>query len=334
MKPTLGQLRKLIGNPRVYALQRGDGGWTPIRSPLTTAELVRHRRGLDTAGTYVNDGDQARTLVFDLDQEETAQADAVVVRDALVRLGVPLPCIGIEFSGKKGYHVWVVLGRYTYARDLRRVGRAILAETGLSCEVFPKQDEARDLGSLVKLPGGVHQVTGKHNDFVTAFPKTLPLAKLDKILEGLPQVSASFGGTRPEPFHCMSAIQEGVKEGGRNNAIFHLAVMSRRAGLNDENTEMVVRNANAEASPPLDEEEIVGLLESSKHAGPVCGQLGPELHCGEACILNRVQGLHVRPGRLKFATPGEAVVVQVKDRTDEYIELEHPDISWGKGVSK
>lgn len=93
--------------------------------------LASHKDTSNTVGTYLLDGDKARTLVFDIDNEDNALEQAQAIREELVRLGFPKRSVGIEFSGRKGYHVWLVLGDYVAAADLRRVGRVCLAAIGL-----------------------------------------------------------------------------------------------------------------------------------------------------------------------------------------------------------
>jgi TOTE conflict system, Archaeo-Eukaryotic Primase domain/Primase C terminal 1 (PriCT-1) len=324
----------LVGNRSAHANQREDGSYEPVRRFTVGgswgALFDNHLAGLVTVGTYVNEGDQARTLVFDIDsgsREETR-----LVAETLMDYGIDARYIGIEESGRKGFHVWVAVEDYVPAKDLRRLGRAVLADTGLDMEVFPKQDTARDLGSLVKLPGGVHRVSGKRSTMLKLMER-LPVAVLNDVLLKVPEVRATgTGGGIAKPFVCMHNIQEGVTEGSRNNSLFHLAVMLRRHGLTEENVAAVVRNANSRANPPLDDSEIVSLLDSSMNSGPLCNQLPPSMGCGGDCILNRTPGLFTRPGSLRYAAEGEYAVVQVGEKEGKQVPLVHPDLRQAHGV--
>ena len=132
MKPNLSQLKRLVGNPDAYALQNKDGSWRPMREPLTDSVLNRHLSLGHTVGTYVVYGDLARTLVLDIDDEEDTLAVSEALVGALEELGVPRTSMAVEFSGKKGHHVWVVLQEYRPAAELRRVGRAACVMAGVN----------------------------------------------------------------------------------------------------------------------------------------------------------------------------------------------------------
>lgn len=341
VKPTPKQLKQLVGNPDVYAVQHEDGSWTPVREPLTMAVLRKHSAGEITVGTYiVKPPDQARTLVFDIDAG-TEDEQQKMLSDVLDALSAVQLSGAVEFSGKKGYHVWVVAEDYMDAATLYRIGRGIREEAGHpAMEVFPKQVEVRDLGNLVKLPGGVHRVTGKENNFITHGHSLNTIADVDA-LEKLALLYPEVGlrkrkGDAPETieFPCVHDIQEGVDEGGRNTQLFHLAVMLRRWSLSDENVALIVGAANAKSSPPLDALELEGILENSRYSGPVCNQLPDDVHCGEQCIMARHSGLYTRAGALKWAAAGEVVTVEVTARTEdgEVLELGHPDMTQGRAI--
>lgn len=342
VKPTGKQLLGLVGNPDVYAVQHEDGSWTPVRERLTPKVIRAHRAGEVTVGTYiVKPPDQARTLVFDIDaptadEQEKQLSDTIDVLHRLAIRGA------VEFSGRKGYHVWVVAEDYMPAATLYQLGRGVRDEAGYpNMEVFPKQVEVRDLGNLVKLPGGVHRVTGKANDFITvghSLDQPEDIEHLTRVAELYPEVGLrKRRGAAPDviEYPCVHDIQEGVKEGGRNIHLFQLAVMLRRWSINDENVAAIVGRANERSvDGPLPEAELENILENSKYSGPICGQLDDDVHCGEQCILARHTGLYTRPGSLKWAGVGENVVVEIADRTEEgtTVELAHPDMVQGRAI--
>ena len=335
-KPTVGDLRRLVGNPDVYARQTDDGSWYPVRERLTPKVLREHREGAITVGTYiVRPPDQARTLVFDIDAEDLKERDRQVNAVTKVLAALDLE-YAVEFSGKKGYHIWVVASDFMPAETLYRLGRGIREEAELpALEVFPKQTHVRDLGNLVKLPGGVHRVTNKHNDFIGPVPEANEPSRLAELAELYPEVGVrARTGERGESFPCVTIIQEGITEGGRNVHLFHLATVLRKFSISDENVEAIVRRANEKSDPPVDEEELQAILENSKWSGPMCSQIDSDKHCGESCMLARHAGLYTRSGALRWAAEGEEVVVTVLERTDEgrIVELDHPDIVQGRVV--
>ena len=196
-------------------------------------------------------------------------------------------------------------------------------------EIFPKQDVAKDLGSLVKMPGGKHQVTGVHNDFIGVPPTPLHVALWESILASLPpEQHARRNSSADSRFPCMEVIQEGVSEGGRNNQLFHLATMLRRHGVNNENTRLVIESVSGKCEPPVDGQELWALFDSSRTSGPICEQLpaGVRAACGEFCIKERIKGLYVLPGQLRHASPGESVVVHLNSHAGDIVVLEHPDL--------
>jgi hypothetical protein len=348
MKPTVAQLRRLVGNPAAYAVQQDDGSWRPVREPLTDFVLADHLKGLFTVGTYighrrtfetVHDGagptgvgeeTVARTLVFDVDSGDEDEVSRIL--EALATLGLSEYCWGTETSGRKGWHIWVLLARGVPASDLRRFGRAVLALAGVVCEVNPKQDEVRDLGNLVKLPGGVHRVTGNTAEFVDRVPTPLPVAVFERLLGNLPpEVRAQSSAPSETRFPCMEDIQTwAVEEGGRNIQLFHLATLLRRGGVSDSYVDYIVRDVNERCSPPLDNSELDVLVESSKTSGPLCHLLPEERQCGELCIKARTKGLYTRPGQLRHAAAGENVVVTVESNDGQTVTFAHDDVSTAK----
>ena len=338
MKPTLSQLRRLVGNPDAYSVQQSSGSYLPVREAVTDKLLEQHLAEKVTIGTYighvVNGETVARTLCFDVDSGgATALEEVTRIEHALaLELGVPQSCMGVEFSGRKGYHLWLPLVDARPNHELRRVGRAALFLAAVNCEVYPKQDEVKDLGNLVKLPGSVHMLTGKHNDFVDRIPTPLPIGKWEELLERLPEEQRGTRKVSESRFPCMTVIQEeGAREGTRNIQLFHLATMLRRAGVSDENVEVIIRRTN-ERGDPLEEDELVTLLESSRNSGPICSALPEDRQCGELCIRNRIKGLFTRPGQLRFAAEGENVVVTLVGREKNMVTFEHDDVGRMKAV--
>ena len=73
----------------------------------------------------------------------------------------------LEFSGRRGYHVWLFFEKKQYAKFVKT-----LIETRLhlnkiyGIEVFPKQTEltpSRKYGNLIKIPFGIHKKSGKRS---------------------------------------------------------------------------------------------------------------------------------------------------------------------------
>lgn len=338
MKPTVQQLKNLIGNPEAFAEQNRDGSWYPIEQPISIGDLTAHLNLGGTFGTYVLNGDKARTLVFDLDEGDGDLEKAEGIRDELVRLGVPRRSVGVEFSGRKGYHVWMVVADYVPAKDLRRLGRIVLRLCDISCEVFPKQDEAKKLGNLVKLPGGIHQVSGKENNFIDRVPMPMSVQVWQRIADSLPaepepQRRHSGGGEEVDLLPCIAEVAEGVGEGKRNTALYHYAVLLRGSKrVPEEAVDYLVRQAAEACDPPYEGPELDALIESSKQGGPVCDQLGTP--CEGRCVRNKQpKGGTPCEGQLLKARDGAVVPVTVtKDPSSRVVTISHPDIRAGGKV--
>jgi hypothetical protein len=330
------QLLRFVGNPSAYAIQQDDGSYKPVRKHVTGSLLKQHLAGEVTVGTYVGVGDQAKFIVFDVDTGDDAQKQAEQVVTAVLEMGVGSKFVGVEFSGRKGYHVWVPFAGWMPATELRRFGRAVLALSGVQCEVFPKQDLVRDLGNLVKLPGGKHRVSGMASTWVMdALPLPMPLSIWQENVHGnLPPETAGrrFNGGATERFPCLDHIlNEGVRAGNRNNELFHAATMLRRAGLPAAYVELVLRDVNQKGDP-LDPYELETCLAAAENSGPICDQVSENRQCGELCIRARTAGLYTRPRQLRNAAVGEKVVVVLAGRTENVVELEHDDLESAKGV--
>jgi hypothetical protein len=76
----------------------------------------------------------------------------------------------IEFSGGKGFHFWFFFELPVEARRAKRALERIVVEvrgdvSSFAFEVFPKQEalSGKGLGNLVKLPLGIHRLTGKRS---------------------------------------------------------------------------------------------------------------------------------------------------------------------------
>jgi hypothetical protein len=151
-----------VGRRSDYALQRETGRYLRVGVRLTWGALRRHLAGAETIGTYVIDErGLCHVAVFDADR-----ADGLFtlkeVQDALAHDGVPSY---LELS-RRGGHLWVVLSDSLPASSLRRW---LLPYCPAEVEFYPKQDELGKggYGSLVRLPLGVHRLTGRRYPFVT-----------------------------------------------------------------------------------------------------------------------------------------------------------------------
>lgn len=163
-----------------YAKQT-KSGYIKVLSPVTMKLLQDHIDGKQTIGMYqLNNNNEVKWVCFDLDAAEKKKfkkmdsserenkmsgllMDALRLKNHIKReYGIDSY---IEFSGFKGYHVWIFT-LCTPAKSARAFGLQILNETQINCELFPKQDKKAEYGNLVKLPFGTHLESGKQGAFI------------------------------------------------------------------------------------------------------------------------------------------------------------------------
>lgn len=167
-------------------------------------DAAEHLAGKKTIGSYVIhvDGENAEqctwcALDFDIpkkvrsaiesqgtleEQAEAYQKELNDIKETIKGLLVRLPQLGMtykqalpEFSGNKGYHVWFFFEQAVPARTAYLFLNGIKSYLDLdkNLEVFPKQAATGGaFGSLIKLPLGVHQATGKRCLFVDIMQDT------------------------------------------------------------------------------------------------------------------------------------------------------------------
>jgi hypothetical protein len=222
-----------------YPLQLPDGQYVAIKRPLTLPMVEAHLLGKHTIGAYALDGQsQARWLCFDADEDEAWQG-LVSLAATLAARGVPAY---LEQS-RRGGHLWLFFAQAIAGRDARRLGRSWLSSPALaSVEIYPKQDELRTgVGSLVRLPLGVHRKSGKRYHFVMASgeplaptvreqvallasPATAPGPYVAEALATLPEPQ----GVLPTPRFAKQPVDRSAKPSERIKAAVSVLEFVRR----------------------------------------------------------------------------------------------------------
>src|SRR6202163_674180 len=172
---------RCIGRRNDYALQQDNGRYVRVGSAVTLAALARHVAGVETMGSYVIDEqDTCHFAVFDADS-----------LDGLVQLlGVQrrLAADGIDSAlegSRRGGHLRVFFASAVSA-DLVR--RWLLPYCPDGVEFYPKRDWAtwKEPGSLMRVPFGVHRLTGRR------YPFLVPAGSGDRLLPAAQSVVASL----------------------------------------------------------------------------------------------------------------------------------------------
>jgi len=246
-----------------YAEQLGIE-YTRIPKELTEQDIIDHLNGKKTLGVYQFSKDnKLKWVCFDFDGKDlTEQLDlAVKLHEKLKKNGYnPL----IEFSGRKGYHVWIFC-KETDGTSAKHWATEIA--NGLDIhEIFPKQENIESgYGNLVKLPLGLHKLSGKRSFFFddnfdeVEGPKAIELLK-EKIKEPavFPKViiketirTITKPATKtPMPSYINYLVNNGAKEGDRHKGVFIITKELFNCGFKKEEILEQVTQFNDNCSPP------------------------------------------------------------------------------------
>lgn len=148
-----------------YPLQRENGSYIRVKRPLTLDIVQAHLRGLLTMGAYVLDlNSHARWLCLDADDEPSWEQ----VKSMASQLHEHGMMMYLE-SSRRGGHAWLFTPP-TPGKAIRQFGKALIQKYELGkIELYPKQDHLTgSVGSLVRLPFGIHRLTGRRYHFVTS----------------------------------------------------------------------------------------------------------------------------------------------------------------------
>jgi len=162
-RPAAVLAQRFIQRWDVHALQLKDGRYACVREQLNVDHLYAHLQGKITLGTYLlNQESKVRFIVLDNDAQDGWSY--------LLRCGATLARHKIPAyleKSRRGGHFWIFFEGPLKGASARAFAQAILAEFGFGgFEIYPKQDTAgKGPGSLIRLPFGVHQLTGNRYGF-------------------------------------------------------------------------------------------------------------------------------------------------------------------------
>lgn len=162
-QPAVVLAQRFVQRWDTYSQQLDDGRYKCVHGLLGVDHLFAHLRGEITLGAYLLDEhSRARLLVLDADDDTSWRRLGRLAR-ALADEDVTAYLEG----SRRGGHLWLFLAQQTEAQYVREFGAGLLAAHGVEgVELFPKQDRlARGPGSLVRMPFGVHRLTGRRYGF-------------------------------------------------------------------------------------------------------------------------------------------------------------------------
>jgi hypothetical protein len=154
------QYRRLFrGRLSDFALQYPTGRYARVGRALTEQDIVRHLRGEQTIGSYViNEQGMCWFAVYDADCIDGLE-ELIMVQARLASDGYP----SYLEASRRGGHLWLFFARPLPASQVRAW---FLPYCPAGFEFYPKQNEGCGYGSLIRLPYGVHQITGQRYSFV------------------------------------------------------------------------------------------------------------------------------------------------------------------------
>lgn len=194
-KTTLHRMLKtLVGREDIYAQEIIDGGNHRKNElqilPLTENIIEQHLSGKYTIATYIQRSNSTvKFMVIDIDVSKKVLMkygnDTSEFRSYLTKTGETarqvlkiLHSFGmqgyVEFSGYRGYHVWVFFTEWLPVRysnmlsDLIEAKLSSSEEDGICIEYFPNKTRLKPgkYGQAIKLPYGIHSKTGERSYFI------------------------------------------------------------------------------------------------------------------------------------------------------------------------
>jgi len=154
----------------IYPIQLPNGTYLAVKKALSESLITSHLQGRITIGAYALDrAGWSKWICFDAD-DDAWFGKLVDVSTNLAERDVPSY---IEQS-RRGGHLWVFMPTVP-GFQARRFGHQIMQEFNLTkaspkipgVELYPKQDKPETgPGSCVRLPFGIHRLTGKRYHFI------------------------------------------------------------------------------------------------------------------------------------------------------------------------
>lgn len=155
--------RRFVQRWDMYPKQLDNGRYMSVHEPLHVGLLFEHLRGEITLGTYLLDAkSRGRFIVFDADHAPGWRR-LQALANALVEQGT----IAYLEPSRRGGHLWLFFDKPIPGEDVRSFGTGLLRYFKIDgIELYPKQGViTTGPGSLIRLPFGVHQKSGRRYGF-------------------------------------------------------------------------------------------------------------------------------------------------------------------------
>jgi len=168
---TIEQLKRFVGRTNPYAIQFKNGAYIPVHKQITEELLQDHLDGKKTMGTYViKENGMVNYGAIDIDCDPKFVEKIKPFAEMVYSFFKDFERV-LEKSGRRGYHVWVFFKQEEKPKFvLELIKSRLLSHCVTNVEIFPKQTKTshlkKGLGNLIKLPFGLHQITGKRSELL------------------------------------------------------------------------------------------------------------------------------------------------------------------------
>ena len=252
---------------QVYIRKEKRFEFRPVREgerqymSITKGHIKNHLIGDITLGVYTTRTDQtAKWLCIDVDDMDVSVVHRLVagIED---RFG-PNACL-VEFSGSRGYHIWLFFDEPKSVRTVVALGRLLTKD--VCVEIYPKQAEIDGIGNLVKLPLGIQKKTGDRCWFVDsetleAFTdqwEPLKNVRLINYLGYFPEEPKKTIKLHDEGLPCFAnMMDQGFVEGARDVGLFKLGCYWRKSGIPFDMAMNLAHMVNDKSDRPFNEELV------------------------------------------------------------------------------
>ena len=179
--------------------------------PLTEQQIEEHLKGERTIGTYIQRPNATvRYIVWDIDISKqfllkygntgaefdacmkNAYRKALEIQKLLEEKGMHSY---IEYSGFRGYHVWLFMSEWIPVRFANLLTESVdivlTSEDAVSVECFPNKVRLKTgrFGQVIKIPYGIHVRSGKRSCFIDDNGE--PITEIDQFINTLASYSLS-----------------------------------------------------------------------------------------------------------------------------------------------
>ena len=269
--------------------------------------MLEHLQGKATYAPYqVSKDNKVKWLCLDIDYgDKTADAAIRLCREIHKLFGKNTYLV--EFSGSKGYHVWLFFDEPLPAGFAMSLGhmlsQRIDVPLGAAIEVYPKQASRKLTGNAVKLPLGVHQKTGnrcmffeptkeglvEYKDQWQALENVVPLAS-EMVMSRFSEFESDKPRDRSTPENVPSCLMDimdnGVHAGFKDEPAFRLACYLRSKGIPEYLATSMLQEWNLKNDEPIHDDVLERKIDSAysdEYSYLPCGSVLFDHICVSTC---------------------------------------------------